>query len=217
MSTATSEPITIQSGNLRLSALLHLPRAAERPAPGVVVCHPHPRYGGDMYNGVVSGVARSLVANGFAALRFDFRGVGDSEGEFAWGSGETDDAEAALEALSLMERVDASRLGIAGYSFGAAVALQAAMGSPLVKAVMSIACPAAQMRAFSGLEMLPPKLFALGDHDHDFPEGQFRFLAKRYSDPRESEIISGADHFFRGHEATLGDMATRFFTEWLER
>ena len=170
-----------------------------------------------MYSSVVIGVADRLTANGIAVLRFNFRGVGGSEGEFDWGSGETDDAETALEAISLTEGVDASRIGIAGYSFGAAVALQAAMGSPTIQAVASIACPAQQLRAFSGLEMLQPKLFILGDHDHNFPADQFRFLTRRYADPCEAEIIPGADHFFRGSESEVGEIASRFFTTWLKR
>ena len=185
--------------------------------PGVVICHPHPRQGGNMYSSVVIGVADRLTANGIAVLRFNFRGVGGSEGEFAWGSGETNDAEAAAGELSLIEGVDASRIGIAGYSFGAAVALQAAMGSSTIQAVASIACPAAQLRAFSGLEMLQPKLFVLGDHDHNFPEDQFRFLTRRYADPCDAAVIPGADHFFRGHEVEVGEMASRFFTTWLKR
>ncbi len=227
--TNAPEPLIIDSSGLRLEGLLSLPVIAgpdvdddsREKLPGVVLCHPHPRQGGNMQNGVIEGMSARLVAGGFAVLRFNFRGVGGSEGQFAWGSGETDDAEAALEVLSLREEVDASRIGIAGYSFGAAVALQAAMASSMassvVQAVAAIACPAAQMRAFSGLEILPPKLFALGDSDHDFPEGQFRFLAKRFASPSQIEIVSGADHFFRGFEVVVGDMAVDFFREWLRR
>ena len=212
-----AEPITIISGDLRLEAVLERPDGVGSAVPGVVVCHPHPRQGGNMFSSVVAGVTDRLTASGITVLRFNFRGVGASEGEFAWGSGETDDADAAVESLSLIEGVDGSRMGIAGYSFGAAVALQAAMDSTLIQAVASIACPAPQLRAFSGLEMLQPKLFILGDHDHDFPADQFRFLTKRYADPREAEIISGADHFFRGSEAEVGSLTSQFFVTWLKR
>ncbi len=211
------EFLEIDSGGLRLEAVLHLPSIGKGKAPGVVVCHPHPRYGGDMESGVVVGVCEALTGSGFAALRFNFRGVGMSEGSFDWGGGETDDAESAMETLSLRDEVDGSRIGIAGYSFGAAVALQAAMWSGMAQAVASIACPAAHLREFSGMEILQPKLFVLGDSDHDFPEGQFRFLSKRFSDPREYEVIQGADHFFRGREAAVGRMSADFFTKWLKR
>ena len=211
------QPITIDSGGLSIEGMLHLPKDSTEKAPGIVICHPHPRYGGDMHNNVVLGMTKRLTRDGFAVLRFNFRGVGDSEGTFDWGGGETDDADAALETLSLHDEVDGSRIGIAGYSFGAAVAIQSATDSTMAHAVAAIACPAPQFRAFSGMELLQPKLFVLGDHDHNFPVDQFRFLCRRFADPRQSEVVSGADHFFRGSEALLGEMTSEFFTTWLKR
>ena len=210
-------PVTIDSGELSIEGMLHLPQNTTDRAPGVLVCHPHPRHGGNMHNNVVVGLTDRLVDDGFAVLRFNFRGVGNSEGAFNWGSGETDDADAALEFLSLREEVDGSRIGIAGYSFGAAVAIQSATDSTLAQAVTAIACPAPQFRAFSGMELLQPKLFVLGDHDHNFPVDQFRFLCRRFADPRRDEIVGGADHFFRGSETLLGEMTSEFFTQWLKR
>ena len=209
----TREYVTIDSGGLRLEGTLQIPEggAAKKAAAGVVLCHPHPRYGGDMDSAVVVGVADALAAAGFAVLRFNFRGVGLSEGEFDWGGGETDDAEAALEFLSLRDEVDAGAIGIAGYSFGAAVAIQAAMGMSQVNALAALACPAPQMRAFSGLEILPPKLFVLGDNDHDFPADQFRFLCRRFSEPSEHQVLAGANHFFAGFEDELGNLCADFF------
>lgn len=214
---SSTQPITIDSGELRIEGSLHLPKNMEDKSPGVVLCHPHPRYGGDMNNNVILGLTHRLARDGFAVLRFNFRGVGGSEGSFDWGGGETDDADAALETLSLHDEVDGSRIGIAGYSFGAAVAMQSAADSTLTQAVAAIACPAPQFRAFSGMEILQPKLFVLGDHDHNFPVDQFRFLCRRFADPRQSEVVSGADHFFRGSEALLGEMTSGFFATWLKR
>ena len=217
----TPQPITINSGDLRLEGFLHMPPPSDvsddRGAPGVVVCHPHPRQGGNMRSSVVIGVADALVASGFAVMRFNFRGVGESEGAFSWGSGETDDADAALDTLSLTEGVNGSRIGIAGYSFGAAVALQCAKDSPLPQAVAAIACPSRYLQTFSGQELLQPKLFVQGDDDHNFPAGQFRFLTRRYADPKQTELVRGADHFFRGQEREVGRIASDFFTEWLRR
>lgn len=214
---SNTQPLTIDSGGLAIEGMLHLPKDSTEKVPGIVICHPHPRYGGDMHNNVVLGLTERLTKDGFAVLRFNFRGVGGSEGVFDWGGGETDDADAALETLSLRDEVDGSRIGIAGYSFGAAVAIQSATDSTTAHAVAAIACPAPQFRAFSGMELLQPKLFVLGDHDHNFPVDQFRFLCRRFADPRQSEVISGADHFFRGHEPTLAQMTSEFFTTWLKR
>ena len=208
------QDIMFPSADLALEGTLHLP-AAEGRFPGVVICHPHPRYGGDMYNVIVATLAQGLCAAGIAALRFNFRGVDMSEGSFDGGNGEIQDAEEALNYLSLSENVDASRVGIAGYSFGAAVAMAAASRSNLAQAIVSIACPSRVFNEMSAQEMLLPKLLILGEHDHDFPAQQFKFMARRYGDPKQVEIIGGADHFFGGHVAQVVGLATSFFEQWL--
>ena len=208
------QDIMLPSGDLALEGTLHLP-ADEGRFPGVVICHPHPRYGGDMYNVIVATLAQSLCAAGIAALRFNFRGVDMSEGSFDGGNGEIQDAEEALNYLSLSENVDASRVGIAGYSFGAAVAMAAASRSNLAQAIVSVACPSRVFNEMSAQEMLLPKMLILGEHDHDFPAQQFKFMARRYSDPKQVEIIDGADHFFGGHVAQVVGLATSFFEQWL--
>ena len=214
---ATQTAVEINSGKLRLEGLLDIPDSGDSKCPGIVLCHPHPRYGGAMHNSVVTGVAGELTERGFGVLRFNFRGVGSSEGKFDWGAGECEDAKAAVDHVSLVEEIDSSRIGIVGYSFGAAVAIQAAMDSATIQAVASIACPAAQLRALSGLEIIQPKLLLLGGNDHDFPIGQFRFLSKRFSDPCEYAVIPKGDHFFRGLETKVGGVVGGFFERWLRR
>ncbi len=204
------QDITFPSGDLNLEGSLHLPSDSGR-FPGVVICHPHPQYGGDMYNPVVATLADDICAAGIAALRFHFRGVDLSEGSFDGGIGEIQDAVEAMEYLSLCDQIDASRIGIAGYSFGAAIALIAASRSSLAQAVASVACPSRVFNEMGAQEILQPKLLILGEHDHDFPLQQFRFQARRYSDPKQVEIIYGADHFFGGHVAQVSKLATDFF------
>ena len=206
--------ITFPSGDLTLEGALHLPEGTGR-FPGVVLCHPHPRYGGDMYNVIVASLADRLCAAGIAALRFNFRGVDLSEGEFDGGAGEIQDAAEAMNFLSLRDEVDASRIGIAGYSFGAAIALAAASQNSIAQAIVSIACPSRVFNEISARELLLPKLLILGEHDHDFPMQQFRFMARRYTEPKSIEIIRGADHFFGGHVSEVTALATDFFSEWL--
>ena len=211
---AIQQNVMFPNGDLALEGTLHLP-AEEGRFPGVVICHPHPQYGGDMYNVIVASLANSLCAAGIAALRFHFRGVDMSEGSFDGGIGEIEDAVEAMNFLSLNENVDASRVGIAGYSFGAAVALAAASRSNLPQAMVSIACPSRVFNEMSAQELLLPKLLILGEHDHDFPAQQFNFMARRFTDPKEVEVIGGADHFFGGHVAEVVGMATKFFEKWL--
>ena len=211
---AIQRDMAFRNGELALEATLHLP-AEEGRFPGVVICHPHPQYGGDMYNVIVATLAQRLCDAGIASLRFHFRGVDMSEGSFDGGIGEIEDATAAMDFLSLNENVDASRVGIAGYSFGAAVALAAAFRSDVPQALVSIACPSRVFNEMSAQELLLPKLLILGEHDHDFPAQQFKFMARRFTEPKDVEVIRGADHFFGGHVSEVVGLATDFFINWL--
>ena len=207
--------ISFRSGDLSLEGVLHLPNNSGS-WPGVVVCHPHPQRGGDMNSPVVVAMARALPKAGIAALRFNFRGAGNSEGSHDRGAGEVDDAAAAVSFLTLHNRVRAGGVGIAGYSFGAWMALEVAAQEGLVQAVASVACPTVPFNALGAVEMLPPKLLVCGDADHDFPVGQFAFLAKRYTDPKQVEILHGADHFFLDHANDVAGMTADFFAGWLD-
>ena len=120
------EAIQFPSGELQLEGVLHLP-LGEGPFPGVVVCHPHSLYGGSMSNNVVLALCRALTENSIVALRFNFRGVGRSTGSFADGLGEQEDVEAAITYVSTLAQVSSDQIGLAGYSFGAAVSLPVAL------------------------------------------------------------------------------------------
>jgi alpha/beta superfamily hydrolase len=124
-----SRPVTFASDDLTLEGILHLP--AGEPAPGIVVCHPHPQYGGDMHNNVVDALCDTALAGGAVALRFNFRGTGGSEGSHDKGIGERNDVRAALAYLRDLPEVDGNRVALAGYSFGAALAVRAASGSDI--------------------------------------------------------------------------------------
>lgn len=210
----TEQDITFDSGNLTLEGIVHVPEGPGK-FPGVVVCHPHPRYGGDMRNGIVVALSQCLRDAGIAALRFNFRGAGNSEGTFDRGIGEVQDVAEAVTYLTLHDAVESSRVGVAGYSFGAWMALAACEASSMVQAVVSIACPAGPFRELGVGQMLQPKLIICGDLDHDFPVEQFKFLARRFSEPKEVQLIDGADHFFGGREVELAEMATAFFARRL--
>src|SRR5437899_2083890 len=116
---ACERSLTINTGQRALEGRLAAPATATRA--GAVLCHPHPEYGGSMDNAVVVTVAAALVAGGFATLRFNFGGVGQSEGAFSGGPVEIDDARAALGVLAEMLR-PGDPIILVGYSFGAWVA-----------------------------------------------------------------------------------------------
>jgi alpha/beta superfamily hydrolase len=109
--------------------------------PAVAVTHPDPRLGGSLHSHVVGQLAKDLAQSGYVALKFNFRGVGASEGGFADGVGEQRDVLAALEFLKSLPQVDSKRLFLAGYSFGSAVALEVALQNPEIVAYASVGYP----------------------------------------------------------------------------
>ena len=115
--------INFSSGALQLEGVLGCPEGAAGPLPGVVLCHPGPTGGGNMNNNLVLSVHTALIQTGFVSLRFNFRGVGNSQGVHAQGEEEAEDAEAALSLLKDRPEVDGARVGMAGYSFGSGVIL----------------------------------------------------------------------------------------------
>ncbi len=208
------ERITFSSDDIALEGLLHIPEGTGR-FPRVVVCHPHPLYGGDMDSSVVTGIATALVKRQMVVMTFNFRGVGASQGNHDSGVGEVADALAALEYLENHGAVDAARLGMAGYSFGAGIALYATKASSEVRAVASVACPAPPLNDLVLHQINRPKLFTMGDTDYVVQAGMFKFLISRFLPPREMELLPRADHLLQGYEAQVGDMVADFFTRTL--
>ncbi|MGH7858348.1 MAG: alpha/beta hydrolase [Candidatus Binatia bacterium] len=185
--------------------MLCLPKTASR---AIVVCHPHPRYGGTMDNPVVAVVADRCAAAGIATLRFNFRGVGASEGAYSDSFAETEDALAAVDFLR--GRSDVPRVTCAGYSFGAMVAsLVAARGSG-VGALVAIALPATMFDAGPLESSDKPKLFLHGDCDDYCPEGAIQDLVARLPGRNELRILAGADHFLAGYEGEIADEVAQF-------
>ena len=202
---------SIQSGDIRLEGVLALPDGGG-PHPGVVVCHPHPQYGGDMDNNVVQIICAALHALGIAMLRFNFRGVGRSGGAYNGGRGEAEDAAAALRHLEALPEIDPGRVGLAGYSFGAAVALNAATGAR----ALCLVSPPVRMVSSDRLAAWPgPVLAVSGDADHVAPGEELTALVESAGGSVQLERVPGADHFWWDHERELGEAVGRFFRQAL--
>jgi alpha/beta superfamily hydrolase len=185
--------------DVTLEARLAVPAGA---AAGVVLCHPHPLYGGDMDNPVVVRAQEVCAALGLATLRFNFRGVGGSTGSHGGGVGEQEDARAALDALA--KAAGTARLAIAGYSFGAWVAALAASRDARVGALALIAPPLAHCD-FGALEgRRVPTLAVCGSVDPYCPAADLERFAARYAWVT-TVVIDGADHFFFGKLYPLGE------------
>ena len=197
-------PIPGPVGNLE--AIVETPATGE-PLGVVVVCHPHPQYGGTMHNKVAHTLARSFVRLGYAALRFNFRGTQASEGEYDDGIGELDDALAAMQWM----RAEFANgpMWLAGFSFGAAIALRAAIEQP-VDGLVTVA-PAVS-RFASGLTSQPqcPWLIVQGDQDElvDIEE-TITWFNELLPGP-ELAVIPEAEHFFHGKLVDLREIVTNF-------
>lgn len=200
------EAITFAHGDLTLEGAFHRPEAADEPAPGAVVCHPHPQYGGEMQNNVVDAACSALVERGYAALRFNFRGVGASDGAFDQGKGEQEDTRAALRYLAGRSEVDGKRLGLIGYSFGAMVAAEVASGGLRALALVSPLVSFADLRVAWGC----PALVVAGDQDSMAPADRLRVVAE--APGVEAHVIEDADHSWWGFEDQLGNVLGEFFS-----
>ena len=173
------------------------------PKGGFVVCHPHPLYGGDMDNPVVIRVAEVAQAAGYATLRFNFRGAGTSEGVHDKGRGEQEDVRAAMAALAT-HLPAGSRVGVMGYSFGAAMAARATRPS-VPEAPLGLIAPPLGMYDFDFLQTSPGRLLLVaGTADAYCPVEALHRLAAITS--TEERIVEGADHFFFGKLYPLGEV-----------
>ena len=210
------ERVTFPSGELSLEGVCHLPESEGKdPLPAVVVCHPHPLYGGSMDTSVVFAVCLALSERGIAALRFNFRGVGRSQGKLE-GVGMAQDVSAALTFLSSMAEVDAGRLGVCGYSAGAIAAFSDIPLDQRIKAIAAISPPLG-MATLGGLEDWPgPKFLIMGGMDNFTSPVDFECFNENLLEPKECHVIPGVDHFWWGYENELGGNVAAFFVKTLK-
>jgi hypothetical protein len=181
----------------RLEALLNSGRPD---APfSALVCHPHPSGGGTMHNKVVYHAMKAFAAFGLPVLRFNFRGVGLSQGIHDHGHGERDDVRAALNWLDAEFH---RPILFAGFSFGAQVGLRACCGNARVAGLIALGLPVHAAGRNYTYGFLPqcsaPKLFLSGDHDKFGPHELLSAVIQRAPEPKRLVWIAGADHFFQG-------------------
>jgi alpha/beta superfamily hydrolase len=187
----------------RLEALLEEPEEgaplANGPRAAALICHPHPQHGGTMHNKVVYRMARGLRRAGHVALRFNYRGVNLSEGEYAHGEGELDDARVALEFLR--ERYSDLPFTLAGFSFGSRIALRLGceiQTSSPARRVIAVGFPTVcPDRSF--LERCTvPRVFVQSTRDEFGPVDELERIAAALPEPKRVVLIDARDHFFAG-------------------
>ena len=205
---------TFKSGRLKLEGVLHMPEGSG-PFPAVIVCHPHPLYSGSMDNNVVDAVCAALVQASVAAFKFNFRGVGRSQGRYDEGQGEGEDVKNTIGYVSPLKELDAACLGLCGYSAGAAFSLPACCNDARIAAIAAISPPLA-MFDFSCIVGCNKPLFLISGSRDDFtPAERFLGFCKNRSNTSEHELFEGADHFWQGYESELAEKVAAFFAKAL--
>ena len=175
-------------------------------APIAIVLHPHPLHGGNMNNRVVFIMFNNFVERGFSVLRFNFRGVGRSQGEFDNGVGELSDAAYAFDWMQQFNS-NSPFCWIGGYSFGALISMQLMMRRPEIEGFVSISPPAGT-EDFSFLAPCPSSgLIIHGDKDTHVPLDAVKKLAQKLDGQKNISvnlsIVKGADHFYKDNMDNL--------------
>lgn len=210
---ATETIFFTSADGLTLEGRIALPDDAAA-AGGAVLCHPHPQYGGSMSSKLIPALQRALVAAGWAALRFNFRGVGRSEGSFEGGGGEVADVAGAL---ARVREVVPQPVAVVGWSFGALVGLNGAARDGAVSAYVGIAPPV--RAAFEGTFELPDiaaldgwkgrALFVCGTTDPFCRPEDLRTLVDQVPGA-QVHVVQGADHFFSEQADELSAVVSGF-------
>jgi alpha/beta superfamily hydrolase len=179
----------------RLEALLMRPAGPERAA--VVLCHAHPLHGGMMHFKVLFRAAKAMQEHGLAVLRFNFRGVGRSEGIHDHGRGEQDDVRAAADELS--RRYPGLPLVFGGFSFGAVMALRTGIIDPRARVLLSMGLPIDHIPDLGFLQgATKPRLFIQGERDEFGDRDRIQAVVEPLPEPRSLVVIPQADHYFTG-------------------
>jgi uncharacterized protein len=199
MPSAINEFMTmIPSPTGQLEAHLEHSPSATR---AIVICHPHPQYGGSMHDAVVDTVDSGARRHAFATLRFNFRGVGASTGRFDNGIGEVDDLLAAL--AWLRDQTNGLPMWLAGYSFGSNVVWRSLERAGELRGALLIAPPVTLMDFAARPETSAKITLIAGDADDYVDSAALTGWAREAAPGATIETIRGADHFFSGAHAQL--------------
>jgi alpha/beta superfamily hydrolase len=203
------ELIFFKAGAIKIQGLLQT-KPGEK---GVVITHPHPLYGGSMYNNVVESLVKVYQQAGYSTLRFNFRGVGSSQGEYDNGQGEQEDVNAALHYLAEQGK---NVVDLAGYSFGAWVNGLTRPDGDSVRQMVMVSPPVAFLD-FGSAEPLPQlRLVIAGSHDEIAPPELIKTTLPNWNPGARLEIIEGADHFYGPYTGKLESILTDYLAGELD-
>ena len=195
------EQIFLMAGAIKIEGLVQTKPGDK----GVVITHPHPLYGGSMHNNVVESLVHAYQQAGYTTLRFNFRGVGNSQGEYDNGQGEQEDVKAAVRYLDEQGK---NAVDLAGYSFGAWVNALARPEKDTVQRMVMVSPPVAFLD-FGPPQSIPQlKLVVAGSRDEIAPPELIQTTLPKWNPGARLEIIEGADHFYGSYTAELESILT---------
>ena len=194
-------------------------KSKQKGAPVALVLQPHPQYGGTMNNRIVYETYKSFYKNGFSVIRINFRGVGKSDGIYDDGEGELSDAASVLDWLQ-QYNTNSKICWVAGFSFGAWVAMQLLMRRPEINGFVSVS-PPANMRDFSFLAPCPSSgLIVHGDKDNIASFDSSKILAEKLQKQKKVNIkfksIKGADHFYENYSKEFTNIVDSYIKDSLK-
>ena len=197
------EQIIFPAGAHNIEGLLEKNSATN----GVVISHPHPLYGGNMHNNVVISITKTYQKMGYSTLRFNFRGVGNSQGSYGDGVGEQEDVRAAV---SYLAGLSINRIDLAGYSFGAWVNALAAANNLNIENMVMVSPPVAFIDFGSISDLGSLRLIVTGSRDDIAPPDLIKKAYAGWNAAAQFEVMDGADHFYAGYLDKLEAILTAY-------
>ncbi len=180
---------------------------------GIIICHPHPQYGGNMAFPVVRMLYKAFGNLGHPSLRFNFRGVGNSDGISGDGAGEREDLISVCKYL-LNGEFGVKRILVIGYSFGATIAASVTSEIDEIIGYIAISYPFSFIPQFiSHAKVNKPKFFIIGDRDDFTTLEVFQKEYKDMPEPKNIKIFPDVDHFWSGSEDILTDTIIKWFED----
>ncbi len=217
-STATEQPVSFPSRGqpaFQLEGVVHQPGVPEE-APVVVLCHPQPA-SSDMSDPLLMELARKLAEAGIIALRFNFRGVGQSQGQQTDGRMEPLDVAGAIDYILTQPGANPAKICLVGHAFGAYMALTYAPFDLRVRTVVAISLPLYRANRDGFLKPFErPKLFVTGEFDEICPLYKLEPFVEQQKGPRGIKVVTGARHLMRGFEDAGAGTMLQYIRKWAD-
>lgn len=202
--------IGFDSKKASLEGILTTPQELPTPYPALVICHAHPMLSGSMNAPLISAITRAADKLGIATMRFNFRGVEGSGGEFSNGDKEQQDVKSALNVMKRWPGMNSKRIALVGYSFGAGVILNGLRHYKAASSLALISPPLTALQKSRITNDKRPKLFLVGQNDRVTSSVELQGQLDRVREPVQFREIPNTDHSLRGHEQEVAEAVAEF-------